>query len=163
SASPPGGPGGSRVPPTCPTCHGALTARLACWACCDRLCSRCGRPTGSAFIETGWPCWYHAPGGRGGGGRGEADEAGPVGARGGSEQGSVRGRTPLRGATEGGSLAGAGGRQPWPPWAGAFTVPTLGRCRDLFQTKGRSLDGRPPSWPGERLPPVRVCRRPPPA
>ena len=28
----------------------ALNAELACWNCCDRLCSSCHKPTGSAFL-----------------------------------------------------------------------------------------------------------------
>ena len=42
--------------PICPECHGPLTAKLVCWACCDRLCSACWRPTGSAFIALCMAC-----------------------------------------------------------------------------------------------------------
>ena len=48
------------TPAVCPTCQRPLTAKLICWACCDRLCRLCGQPTGSAFIETCWPCWFRA-------------------------------------------------------------------------------------------------------
>jgi hypothetical protein len=54
--------GGRKVSRTCPTCHRFLTAKLVCWKCCDRLCGVCGKPTGSAFIETCWRCWYQAHG-----------------------------------------------------------------------------------------------------
>ncbi len=50
--------GGRRTPPACPTCHRYLTAKLICWHCFDRLCRICGKPTGSACIETCWPCSY---------------------------------------------------------------------------------------------------------
>jgi hypothetical protein len=50
--------GGRKVLRTCPTCHRFLTAKLICWKCCERLCRVCGNPTGSAFIETCWPCSY---------------------------------------------------------------------------------------------------------
>jgi hypothetical protein len=52
--------GGSRDALTCPSCAKPLAANLACWSCCDRLCRRCGRQTGSAFIEMCWPCWYQS-------------------------------------------------------------------------------------------------------
>jgi hypothetical protein len=44
------------APPLCPECHAPLTDKLVCWACCDRLCSACGHPTGSAFIEVCMAC-----------------------------------------------------------------------------------------------------------
>jgi hypothetical protein len=56
--------GGRRVPRTCPTCRRFLTAKLICWQCCERLCRLCGNPTGSAFIETCWPCSYWQDAGR---------------------------------------------------------------------------------------------------
>jgi hypothetical protein len=40
----------------CPECHGPLTAKLVCWACCDRLCCACGRQTGSAFFAVCLAC-----------------------------------------------------------------------------------------------------------
>jgi len=40
----------------CPTCGGTLTSQGICWACCDRLCSSCGRLTGSAFLALCFPC-----------------------------------------------------------------------------------------------------------
>ncbi len=46
------------APRACPTCHRFLTAKLVCWGCFDRLCRLCGHPTGSALIETCWPCSY---------------------------------------------------------------------------------------------------------
>jgi hypothetical protein len=58
--------GGRRAPPVCPTCHRFLTAKLACWRCCERLCRLCGNPTGSAFIATCWPCSYREDAGRAG-------------------------------------------------------------------------------------------------
>jgi hypothetical protein len=64
------------LPRLCPTCHGPLTAKLECWNCCDRLCRRCGQPTGSAFIEICWPCWFRADAGQ--------EPAGSVGARAGA-------------------------------------------------------------------------------
>jgi hypothetical protein len=42
----------------CPNCDGALTADLTCWKCCERLCATCKRPTGSAFIDVCWSCWF---------------------------------------------------------------------------------------------------------
>jgi hypothetical protein len=35
----------------CPGCGGPLDRKARCWKCCDRVCSQCGRATGSAFIE----------------------------------------------------------------------------------------------------------------
>ena len=43
-------------PPGCPQCQGPLDDRRRCWGCCERRCSGCGRPTGSAFIAFCWPC-----------------------------------------------------------------------------------------------------------
>jgi hypothetical protein len=40
----------------CPNCQAPLTDGTVCWRCCDRLCARCGQPTGSAFILFCWPC-----------------------------------------------------------------------------------------------------------
>jgi len=42
----------------CDQCGRSLDSKLCCWGrdCCNRLCSACGRPTGSAFIELCWPC-----------------------------------------------------------------------------------------------------------
>jgi hypothetical protein len=40
----------------CPHCAGPLDAKGRCWKCCNRICSACGQPTGSAFIELCWPC-----------------------------------------------------------------------------------------------------------
>ena len=58
------------APPSCVECHGPLTAKLVCWACCDRLCSACGRPTGSAFIAVCLACEASTPDvGEGDGGR----------------------------------------------------------------------------------------------
>jgi hypothetical protein len=48
------------LPGPCPTCHKPLTAEAVCWACCDRLCRSCEQPTGSAFIDICWPCWFRA-------------------------------------------------------------------------------------------------------
>lgn len=42
--------------PRCPTCRRVLDTKRCCWRCCERLCEACGRPTGSAFIATCWPC-----------------------------------------------------------------------------------------------------------
>jgi hypothetical protein len=55
------------LPSCCPACGKPLTARLECWACCERLCGGCGRPTGSAFLAICWPCWFQT-GGRPGAG-----------------------------------------------------------------------------------------------
>src|SRR5262249_47255594 len=49
------------VPCTCPDCQEPLAAKFICWTCCDRLCSTCGRPTGSAFIEVCWQCEFCTP------------------------------------------------------------------------------------------------------
>ena len=35
----------------CSGCKRPLDAKARCWRCNHRLCSRCGRDTGSAFIE----------------------------------------------------------------------------------------------------------------
>jgi hypothetical protein len=40
----------------CEHCGRRLDDKRRCWRCCDRLCSVCGRATGSAFIELCWPC-----------------------------------------------------------------------------------------------------------
>ena len=40
----------------CLKCRGPLDARHRCWKCCDRRCSRCGKATGSAFIELCLSC-----------------------------------------------------------------------------------------------------------
>jgi hypothetical protein len=40
----------------CRQCGRAFDSRRRCWRCCDRLCSSCGRPTGSAFVELCIPC-----------------------------------------------------------------------------------------------------------
>ena len=40
----------------CELCGRRLDDRRRCWHCCDRLCSACGRATGSAFIELCWTC-----------------------------------------------------------------------------------------------------------
>jgi hypothetical protein len=40
----------------CPNCGGALDTKARCWKCCERLCSQCGRATGSAFIELCLSC-----------------------------------------------------------------------------------------------------------
>jgi hypothetical protein len=40
----------------CHQCGRPLDDKRRCWRCCDRLCASCGRPTGSAFIETCNPC-----------------------------------------------------------------------------------------------------------
>jgi hypothetical protein len=37
--------------PACAGCGCCLDAARRCWACCDRPCVDCGRPTGSAFIQ----------------------------------------------------------------------------------------------------------------
>jgi hypothetical protein len=42
-----------------------LDGRGRCWRCCDRDCSRCGRPTGSAFIELCAACGRDFNGNRG--------------------------------------------------------------------------------------------------
>jgi hypothetical protein len=49
-------------PSRCPGCRKPLTAKLVCWTCCERLCGRCGRPTGSAFLAICWPCWFQTEG-----------------------------------------------------------------------------------------------------
>jgi hypothetical protein len=56
--------GGGNVPRTCPTCRGLLTDKLVGWGCGERLCRRCGNPTGSEFIETCWPRSYWEDAGR---------------------------------------------------------------------------------------------------
>jgi superfamily I DNA/RNA helicase len=40
----------------CPTCRRQPDEKRRCWKCCDRACSRCGRQTGSAFIELCFQC-----------------------------------------------------------------------------------------------------------
>lgn len=45
---------GAAVP--CPTCHGPTDTKARCWGCCERVCSQCGRPTGTAFIELCMSC-----------------------------------------------------------------------------------------------------------
>jgi hypothetical protein len=40
----------------CDHCGRALDDRRRCWRCCDRLCSSCGRATGTAFIELCLAC-----------------------------------------------------------------------------------------------------------
>jgi hypothetical protein len=41
---------------SCEQCGRRLDDKRRCWRCCDRLCSACGRTTGSAFIELCWQC-----------------------------------------------------------------------------------------------------------
>lgn len=38
------------------SCGRQYDAKGACWRCCDRLCERCGRKTGSAFIQQCCAC-----------------------------------------------------------------------------------------------------------
>jgi hypothetical protein len=38
-------------PRCCPECRGSLDQKARCWKCCERLCGRCGRATGSAFLQ----------------------------------------------------------------------------------------------------------------
>jgi hypothetical protein len=40
----------------CATCTRPLDQKSRCWHCCNRVCSGCGRPTGSAFIELCYAC-----------------------------------------------------------------------------------------------------------
>lgn len=40
----------------CPSCNGPMDERRCCWRCCDRICSGCGRLTGSAFVASCVPC-----------------------------------------------------------------------------------------------------------
>ena len=40
----------------CDQCGRPLDSKRRCWRCCDRPCSACGRPTGTAFIALCWPC-----------------------------------------------------------------------------------------------------------
>jgi hypothetical protein len=47
-SSPPPPPAEGR---RCPDCGGRLDQKARCWTCCERLCSQCGKATGSAFIE----------------------------------------------------------------------------------------------------------------
>src|SRR5262245_26623128 len=47
---------GDSVAAGCPSCRQPLDGRGRCWRCCDRLCSRCGRQTGTAFIELCCAC-----------------------------------------------------------------------------------------------------------
>jgi TubC N-terminal docking domain len=49
----------------CPNCARPLDAKGRCWKCCYRICSACGQPTGSAFIELCWPCGLRSREGRG--------------------------------------------------------------------------------------------------
>jgi hypothetical protein len=43
----------------CDQCGHALDDKRRCWRCCDRLCSRCGGATGSAFFALCWQCGLH--------------------------------------------------------------------------------------------------------
>lgn len=45
----------------CPGCRRDRDAAGRCWRCCDRPCVMCGRPTGSAFIATCFPCGNQLP------------------------------------------------------------------------------------------------------
>ena len=49
----------------CPSCRHPLDLKGRCWRCCDRACSECGRPTGSAFIATCCSCGHAFNGNRG--------------------------------------------------------------------------------------------------
>lgn len=40
----------------CPKCGRPLDGKRRCWKCCDRVCSGCGRLSGSAFIEQCCAC-----------------------------------------------------------------------------------------------------------
>jgi hypothetical protein len=42
-----------------------LDSRGRCWRCCDRLCSDCGRSTGSAFVQRCTGCGWRFNGNRG--------------------------------------------------------------------------------------------------
>lgn len=44
----------------CPGCRRPLD-RGRCWRCHWRRCSGCGKDTGSAFIQTCWPCGLNEP------------------------------------------------------------------------------------------------------
>lgn len=44
------------VGPCCPRCRRPVDAKRRCWACCDRACEVCGRPTGTAFVATCLTC-----------------------------------------------------------------------------------------------------------
>ncbi len=50
--------GSGTSPKVCPNCGNPLNDKLICWTCCDRLCLDCGQMTGSAFINTCWPCSF---------------------------------------------------------------------------------------------------------
>jgi hypothetical protein len=57
--SPPAPASTTATPPSgrrCPACGGPLDAKARCWKCCERLCSQCGRPTGSAFLQLCLSC-----------------------------------------------------------------------------------------------------------
>jgi hypothetical protein len=55
-------PMGARM---CPRCGRPRDAKGRCWACCDRHCCDCGRPTGSAFIARCVACGHRLSGNRG--------------------------------------------------------------------------------------------------
>jgi hypothetical protein len=49
---------------SCPRCSKPLDSKRRCWRCCDRIC-RCGRLSGSAFIELCVACGHEFNGNRG--------------------------------------------------------------------------------------------------
>src|SRR6516164_1818527 len=48
-------------PGRCPHCNRDLDSKRRCWPCCDRLCSACGRLTGTAFVELCIVCGQAEP------------------------------------------------------------------------------------------------------